>query len=145
MIDDFERWKIRLTATDISRAVLRKARRATYGERAVRDVPPEYRHRWFRQDGEEWSVTLPITRLVEFRHANLLDKAVADELRGQDFVFCRNVLIYFDDESRRQAMSLFYDSLDVGGYIFLGHSESVGRFTSAFHGVRAGDQLVYRK
>ena len=145
VIDDFDRWDIRLNATDISRPVLRKARRATYGERSVRDVPAAYRQRWFRQDGDEWALTLPITRLVRFRHANLLDRAIADEFRGQDFIFCRNVLIYFDDESRRQAMSLFYDSLDVGGYIFLGHSESVGRSTSAFHGVRCGDQLVYRK
>ena len=145
VIDDFDRWEIRLTATDISRPVLRKARRATYGERSVRDVPPAYMKRWFRETDDEWLVTLPITRLVHFRHANLLDKATAGELRGQDFIFCRNVLIYFDDESRRQAMSLFYDSLDPGGYIFLGHSESVGRSSSAFQSVRSGDQLVYRK
>ena len=57
-------------------------------------------------------------------------------MSSQDFIFCRNVLIYFDDASRRRVMDLLYDALRSGGYIFLGHSESVGRITSSFRLVR---------
>jgi chemotaxis protein methyltransferase CheR len=146
VIDDFDRWQIELTGTDISRAVLRQARRATYTERSLKDVPTSYRQKYFRCDANnEWVVTMPITRLVKFRHANLQDGAVARELSNQDFIFCRNVLIYFEDASRRQVVDLFYDALRPGGSIFLGHSESVGRITTAFRAVMHGKSLVYEK
>jgi chemotaxis protein methyltransferase CheR len=66
-------------------------------------------------------------------------------MRGYDFIFCRNVLIYFDDDSRRKVLNHFYDSLNSGGYIFLGHAESVGRITSAFRLKRADGHLLYTK
>ena len=145
MIEDLERWEISLTATDISREALRVARRATYGERSLKDVPTVYRQKYILPNGEGWRVTNEITRMVRFRHANLMDRSLAREMEGQDFIFCRNVLIYFDDASRRQVVDGFYDALRPGGYIFLGHSESVGRITSAFRLVRKGDSLVYMK
>jgi chemotaxis protein methyltransferase CheR len=66
-------------------------------------------------------------------------------MKGYDFVFCRNVLIYFDDESRKKVVSALYDALLPGGYLFLGHAESVGRITSAFTLERVGEFLCYRK
>lgn len=145
MIEDFERWEVYLTATDISRDALRAAKRAVYGERSVKDVPTVYLDRYFRPEQDGWSLVPPITQMVRFRHANLMDTWVARELSGLDFIFCRNVLIYFDDASRRKVVDSFYDALRPGGYIFLGHSESVGRITSAFRLVRRGEALVYVK
>jgi chemotaxis protein methyltransferase CheR len=96
VIDDFDRWDVQLTATDISRAVLRQARRGVYGERSLKDVPTAYRQKHFRpQNEDEWAVMPSVARVVKFRHANLTDKLVAKELLEQDFIFCRNVLIYF--------------------------------------------------
>jgi chemotaxis protein methyltransferase CheR len=152
VIEDFDRWKIYLTATDINRAVLRTAEGAVYGERALKDVPTLYRQKYFQLErtsayaAEQLYRLQPvISRMVKFQPANLMDLAVARGLGGQDFLFCRNVLIYFDEASTRQVVSGFYDALRPGGYIFLGHSESVGRITSAFQMVRRGDSLVYMK
>ena len=83
--------------------------------------------------------------MVHVEKLNLNDQQQMKAMRGYDFVFCRNVLIYFDDESRRNVVSHFYDSLNPKGYIFLGHSESVGRITSAFHLKKAGGHLLYTK
>jgi chemotaxis protein methyltransferase CheR len=145
VIEDFDRWEITITATDISREMLRSARLAVYGERAVKEVPTVYRERYFRPQEDGYKLLLPVTRMVRFRQANLLDENVARETDGQDFLFCRNVLIYFDDTSRRRVLDLFFDALRPGGYIFLGHSESVGRITSAFRLVRRGSSLAYMK
>ena len=145
MLEDLRDWEIVITATDISQAALQAARRAAYGERSMKDVPTVYRERYFIAERDRWRLVPAVTRMVHFRQANLMDGAVAEELSGQDFIFCRNVLIYFDDSSRRRVIDAFYDALRPGGYIFLGHSESVGRITSAFRLVRKGDVLVYVK
>ena len=83
--------------------------------------------------------------LVEARHLNLSDRMAMRGMRGFDFVFCRNVLIYFDDLSRKAVVDHFYNALNKGGYIFLGHSESVGRASTAFTLKRFETHLVYQK
>ena len=145
MIEDFDRWQITLTATDISRAALRTARGALYGERSVKDVPTPYRQRYLRPERGAFRVVPEIRQMVTFRHGNLMDSSMVSQMESLDFIFCRNVLIYFDDASRRRVVDSLYDALRPGGYIFLGHSESVGRITSAFRLVRRGESLVYMK
>ena len=83
--------------------------------------------------------------LVQARHLNLHDRMAMRAMRGFDFIFCRNVLIYFDDLSRKAVVDHFYNALNPGGYIFLGHSESVGRVTTAFKLKRFENHLVYVK
>jgi chemotaxis protein methyltransferase CheR len=83
--------------------------------------------------------------LVQPVHLNLHDRMAMRAMRGFDFIFCRNVLIYFDDLSRKSVVDQFYAALNPGGYIFLGHSESVGRVTTAFKLKRFENHLVYRK
>lgn len=83
--------------------------------------------------------------MAKFEHVNLSDKKEIRKKRGFDFIFCRNVLIYFDDMSRKWLMDQFYVALNPGGYIFLGSSESVGRISTAFKIVRAGGDIVYYK
>ena len=145
VIDDFSRWKIQLTATDISQNALKTARRGLYSERSIKDVPTIYLNKYFKLKDNLYQLLPPIIDYVDFQHANLLDRKVASELDGLDFVFCRNVLIYFDDISARKVVDSFYDALRPGGFILLGHSESVGRITSAFKLERMGDMLVYMK
>ena len=144
-LDDFRQWHIGLHATDIDSEVLAIARRGVYSERAVKDVPPGYLKRYFTRHGEEYAVCDEIRDMVKLAHANLVDRQAMRRYQGMDVIFCRNALIYFDDRSRRQVLNSFYDSLLPGGFIFLGHSESVGRISAAFEPVRFGNTIVYQK
>lgn len=144
-LDDFARWQIRLLASDIDTTVLAAARRALYSRRAVQDVPSPYLQRFFLAEKGEYRVADPIRRMVTFAHLNLMDEAAMRQQRGFDFVFCRNVLIYFDDRSRRRALDSFHEALVPGGFLFLGHSESVGRISSDYESMTLGDTVVYRK
>ncbi|QTA77944.1 SAM-dependent methyltransferase, CheR-type [Desulfonema limicola] len=83
--------------------------------------------------------------MVQIEHLNLGDKTAVRNKKGFDIIFCRNVLIYFDDVSRKQLVDQFYLALNPGGHIFLGSSESVGRISTAFKLKRAGGYLVYYK
>ena len=141
---DSKNWDVKIMATDIDENVLKLARNAVYGERSVKYVPDIYSRHLIPTD-TGFRVNPETASLVRVEKLNLNDPLQMKAMRGYDFVFCRNVLIYFDDESRRNVVNHFYDSLNAKGYIFLGHSESVGRITSAFHLKKAGGHLLYTK
>ena len=145
VIPAIENWRVSILATDIDQNVLEKVRRARYSDRSVKDVPEEYRRRHLIKKGFETAVHPDTAALVTARHLNLSDRKEMREMRGFDFIFCRNVLIYFNDESRKAVVDCFYNALNPGGFIFLGHSESVGRITNAFKLRRVAEHLVYCK
>ena len=138
-------WDCEIVATDIDQNMLRKVAAARYGVRSVADVPGEYRAKYLIEDGEDYVVRRRTAALVQPVHLNLHDRMAMRAMRGFDFVFCRNVLIYFDDLSRKAVVDHFYNALNSGGYLFLGHSESVGRISPAFMLKRLEDHLVYVK
>ena len=138
-------WDCRIVATDIDENMLQQVAAARYGARSVGEVPAEYREKYLIEDGGEWIVRRRTTALVETRHLNLNDRMAMRKMRGFDFVFCRNVLIYFDDLSRKAVVDHFYSAMNPGSYIFLGHSESVGRVTTAFKLKRFETHLTYTK
>ncbi len=141
---DSRKWDIEITATDIDDNMIRLARAGVYGDRSVKGVPAEYHHH-LQASGAAFRVLPETSRLVRVEKLNLNDRVQMNSMRGYDFIFCRNVLIYFDDDSRRRVLHHFYDSLNCGGYVFLGHAESVGRITSAFQLKRADGHLLYTK
>ncbi len=145
VIDDFPRWNVRIDATDIDRRVLQHARIGLYDERAVKDVPTVYKSKYFTETENGWKVLPNASRYVNFEHMNLIDRISMRKQHDYDFIFCRNVLIYFDDDSRRVVVNMFYDALQPDGYLFLGSSESVGRISAAFNLERKGNFLSYRK
>ena len=145
MIDDLRNWRLRVCATDIDRKVLRHARLGLYGERSMRDTPIPYRQKYFRELPDGSQVLPEAAGLVSFEQINLIDKIAMRRKMGFDFFFCRNVLIYFDDDSRKRVLASLYDALNPGGYVFLGHAESVGRITASFVLERIGDFLCYKK
>ncbi|MBM7686252.1 CheR family methyltransferase [Defluviitalea raffinosedens] len=145
MLDHPEEWEIEILASDINTKVLKSAKIGIYESRAVRDVPPEYLEKYFTRRQDKYFVNLSVKKLVSFKRINLMDQNDMSNIRGYDFIFCRNCLIYFDDESRKTVLSSFYESLNPGGFIFLGHSESVGRFSSAYKVQKIGDTIVYSK
>lgn len=138
-------WDCEIVATDIDENVLAQAAGARYWWRSVREVPAEYLGKHFTTDGDSYVVRPKIASMVRFQHLNLHDRMAVRAMRNFDFIFCRNVLIYFDDLSRKTAVDHFYNSLNRGGYIFLGHSESIGRISSAFKLKRIEGHLVYAK
>jgi chemotaxis protein methyltransferase CheR len=138
-------WNCEIVATDIDENMLRKVAAARYGRRSVKEVPYEYRQKYLIEDGEEYVVRSRTANLVQTLHLNLHDRMAMRVMRGFDFIFCRNVLIYFDDLSRKAVVDHFYNALNPGGYVFLGHSESVGRVTTAFRLKRFENHLVYMK
>jgi len=144
-LEEFHKWQIEILATDIDTNVLAAAQRGIYSERAVKDVPAVYLGEYFRSRLSKYHVTDEIKDMVSFSQVNLLDRRAMRCQRGYDFIFCRNVLIYFDDAARRKVLSSFYDALVPGGFIFLGHSESVGRISAAFEMVSLGGYITYRR
>ena len=137
-------WNFNFIATDLSLEVLEQSRSGRYSQLEVnRGLPAPLLAKYFTRDGERWIFSEQLRKKIMFKELNL----VADWpfMPQMDIVFLRNVLIYFDDESRRPVVDGFYRSLHRGGFIFLGHAESVGRITNAFSLNRYGTHLVYRK
>lgn len=145
MLEKPEEWEIQIFASDINTEVLKAAKIGLYESRAIKDVPPEYLEKYFTRRNDKFLVNLKVRKSVTFKQINLMDENAMNNINGCDFIFCRNCLIYFDEESRKSVVSNFYESLNPGGFIFLGHSESVGRVTSAFKVQRIGDTIVYSK
>lgn len=138
-------WNIEIVGTDIDTEVLAKARTAVYSERSVKDVSPDLLKKYFSPSPAGFALQPVARTMVTFRHLNLFESIQMRQMRNFDFIFCRNVLIYFDDMSRKTVVAGFYDSLHSGGFIYLGHAESVGRINTAFTLRRLGDLIVHQK
>jgi chemotaxis protein methyltransferase CheR len=146
MIEHFSSWEVFIKAIDIDENVLVAARKGVYDPRSVKDVPPTYLQRYFTSPSKgEYVIDQDIKDMVIFEHVNLMDRRALRYEEDYDFVFCRNVLIYFDDVSRKQVVDKFYSLLRNGGYIFLGHAESLSRISSAFKIRRLGNHIVYQR
>jgi len=145
MIDNIGSWNIDILGTDINRESLKRGQEAIYGLRSIKDVPLEYRSKYFISRDSYYLVKPQIKKFVRFSYLNLTDNLKMQTMRGFDFIFCRNVLIYFDNESSKRVISHFYDALNKGGYIFLGSSESISRLSAAFKLVKFKNGLAYMK
>ena len=145
VFDDPREWNLKIYGTDIDRTVLAQASEGRFTDRSVKDVPSAYKSKYFQKTGDLWRILPNARGLVNLKELNLIDRSQMRQMRKLDFIFCRNVLIYFDDESRKKVVSMLYDALAPGGYLFLGHSESVGRITAAFELERMGEFLCYKR
>jgi chemotaxis protein methyltransferase CheR len=138
-------WDVQVTGLDVDEAALEKASGGIYHQNSLRAVTSPQLDRHFAPDGNGVKVKDQIRKLVSFRPGNLLDPASYEGLPPLDAVFCRNVLIYFSDETIQRAVRLFHEVLVPGGYLFLGHAESLARVTSAFTPIRFQGAIVYQK
>lgn len=148
ILDDIDKWKVKIIASDIDEEALHKAESGIYDYRSLKETPEEYINTYFSFEPSinKYSVQKNIRSKINFEHLNLNDKHSMRSKNNFDIIFCRNVLIYFDDESRKRAVEYFYSALNKNGYIFLGSSESMGRITSAFKLLRINNKyLVYSK
>ncbi len=139
-------WDIDVLGTDLSQKALATARHAEYGPSALRSTTPEQKAQFFDlADQGRVKVKREFKERVRFGWLNLLDAEGARLLPSMDVIFCRNVLIYFDTETRRRVVQLFSERLRDGGYLLLGHSENLFSLTTKFELVQLSGDLVYRK
>lgn len=146
-IEYLEDWNIEIYGTDISYRVLKLAQAGEYHPRSLMDTDESIIKKYFTYDAlnNKYRINDEIIEMVRFKYLNLYDKDQMSRFKNIDIIFCRNVLIYFDEGSRKKVVEMFYDSLVPGGYIMLGYSESMLRITRAFEMLRMGSDVTYRK
>jgi len=132
-------------ASDIDRIVIEQAKKGIYREYAVRNIPKEQLTKYFKYDGTNYILSDQVKRMVHFSNINLYDAQQMRQMRDMDIVFCCNVLIYFDIASKQQVVSYIYDSLNKGGYLFIGYSESLHGLSKAFKLIHLQKAMVYKK
>lgn len=147
-----ERWKrindydVEIMSSDIDTGVLAAAQRGIYSPRSVGQIPKPYLEKYFTKNRDgDYAISRDLVSAVEFSRVNLSEPAETRRFREIDIIFCRNLLIYFDDHSRRLAADAFYDALNPGGFVCLGHSESMSRISSLFTVRRFPDAMVYQR
>lgn len=138
-------WDIKITANDLSEAVLATARKGVYTEYALRTTPQAIISRYFRKEGSAYHVDPKLKSLISFGPTNLSDRMLLKRVERSHIVFCRNVIIYFDDEMKKQVIESFYDNLLPGGCLLIGHSESLHNISRAFTPEHHTGTIVYRK
>lgn len=135
---------VQIIATDISSSVLKDAREGVYGAMALaRGLSDDRQKRFFDVKGKAWQVKPEIRKRITFSEMNLMKKDYF-ALGKFDVIFCRNVLIYFSTELKREILTRFSQVLEPGGYLCLGASESVSGYVDCFEAMRYQGGLVYR-
>lgn len=144
MVDAYH---VEIVGSDIDTQVLEQARAGLYGERALSRLPEPVREAYFGAADPEGrrQILSDLRESVTFTPANLIDAASMAACGGFDLIFCRNMLIYFDDKARQDAVHNLYSHLVPGGFICLGHSESMNRITDRFRLRRFKDAIVYQR
>jgi chemotaxis protein methyltransferase CheR len=143
---DVDAYDIEIVGSDIDTRVLEAAAEGVFGKRALMRLSPELIARYFHErDDERWQILDDLRQSVRFSRVNLIETRETRPQGRFDVIFCRNVLIYFDDESRRIAAENLYDNLLPGGFICLGHTESMSRISPLFEVCRYSGAIVYRR
>ena len=140
-----DRHPFEIVASDVSGAMVERARRGSYAERSFRALPPELRERYFAREGSRWRIAPSLHALVQWRTANLVDPADVAPLASAEAIFCRNVLIYFADETVAHVARLFAAAMPDDAHLCLGASESLTRLSTAFELVEVGGAFMYVK
>ena len=142
----YDRATIEIFASDISSEVIVRARKGQYRETAFRTTDPTLRDKYFTREPDAcWRVSDEIRNRVSFGRLNLYDEPRVSLLGNVDVIFCRNVIIYFDDASKRMVINNFYNRLVDGGYLLLGHSESLITLSTQFKLKHLKNDMVYQK
>jgi len=139
-------YHIEIVGSDIDTRAMAAALAGEYGERSLGRLPASLRQRYFEPAGaDRWRIIEDLRESVSFTAVNLTDAAGMAAQVGFDVIFCRNVLIYFDDASRAAAARHLYDALNPGGFLCLGHSEAMSRISDRFQTRRFDDAVVYQR
>lgn len=141
----FQDWTVDIYASDISQNVLQFARRGVYQPSAFRATDPYFQKKYFTKEAAGYKISDQVKKNVTFLHINLNDHDKWILLSGLNVVFCRNVIIYFDLPAKKRVVEGFYEKLKGGGYLFLGHSESLMNLSTRYALKHFKNDLVYQK
>lgn len=147
-----ERWpeienvEVEIVSSDIDSKVLTRCQKGLYNQRSVQYLPEDILKKYFRPTASgQFQIVRALRESIRFTKVNLSEPSQTRQYRGFDLIFCRNLLIYFDNVSRRQAAEVFYDALKPKGFIFLGHSESMSCISSLFTVRKFPKAIAYQK
>ena len=141
----FHGWEIEIFGSDINQRVLQAARSGLYRKNSFRTTTPYFLRKYFKETQGSYCISDGVKQHVNFSHLNLLDPFKVKLVGTMDVVFCRNVLIYFDHPSRKKVIEMFYGRLVEGGYLLLGHAESLISISTAFTLKHLKHDMVYQK
>lgn len=140
---NFKQWDTKILATDISTKVLAKAKEAVYETEILEPIPQDWRKKWFHKEdatGRTWRLDPQLRSMVSLARLNFMDRF---PMKGPfDVIFCRNAMIYFDKPTQEKLVQRFYDLIAPGGFLFVGHSESL---TGAKHSFNYIQPAIYQK
>ena len=142
---ELRRWDIEIIGTDISKQVLSVAREGIYGKGSFRSTDDYYIQRYFTESGDKLRVSDQVKQLVSISHLNLLDQKRVSLLGRMDAIFCRNVIIYFDLEAKKKVITRLHNQLQHGGFLLLGHSESLMNISTDFDLRHFTHDMVYQR
>src|SRR5579884_3046332 len=135
-------WKLEIVASDISYASLRVGQEGLYNEQQMEPVEYTVRLRYFEKVGEKYAIKPQLKELVQFDFHNLKTEFLP---RRNDIILCRNVMIYFDEAEQKRLIEKFWNCLNSGGYLFVGHAESLFGLTQKFRMVHQNNGTAYQK
>jgi len=144
-MDCFKGWRIEIVGSDISQRVVQQARKGVYGKSSFRSTEERYVNRFFTPAEGGYRICDQVRELVTISHMNLFDANRLALLGKMDVIFCRNVIIYFDQESKKRVIEAFHNTLRSGGFLLLGHSESLMNISTAFALRHLKNDMVYQK
>ncbi|UCG78762.1 MAG: protein-glutamate O-methyltransferase CheR [Nitrospirota bacterium] len=142
----FRGWDVEVVGSDINQRVLNVAREGVYRNNSFRTTEEYYKKRYFAKSGDStYKISDEVRAFVNFSYMNLLDPFKIKFLGHFDVIFCRNVMIYFDLESRKKVVNMFHDRMNDGGFLLLGHAESLINISTAFTLNHLKNDMVYQK
>ena len=141
----FRDWNIEIMGSDINRNVLSTARHGVYRKNSFRATDEYFIKKYFTPDGDGYRIRDNVKKLVNFSYMNLFDPIKVKLIGRVDVVFCRNVLIYFNLESKKKLINNFFQRLNDGGYLMLGHAESLINISTSFTLKHLKNDMVYQK
>jgi len=140
-----DRWDVEIISSDIDTEIISQAKKGHYSPRSVQHLPDKILQKYFTYKNEGYQICRDLQQAVEFTRVNIMEPLEVRSYRNMDVIFCRNLLIYFDDVSRRYAAEMFFDAMKAGGFVCLGHSESMSRISSLFRVCKFPEAIVYQK
>lgn len=141
-------WDVEIIATDISTRALDISNKGIYDEQKLKDIPPAITEKYFTKTNQGFMAKETLSRLIKYNHLNLttdFGKNMTISKQKFDVIFCRNVFIYFPDDVKEKIATAFYNSLNPGGYFFLGNAETVDIRKVPFMMTFLPGGMVYQK
>jgi chemotaxis protein methyltransferase CheR len=146
VLPSYREWRISIFGTDINRNGLACAKEAIYGEKDIGHLPKEYLDKYFEIRGSTYLLHSDVRELVQVEYHNLVkDPYIHEGMQNIDLVFCRNVTIYFDYQTTRRVIDNFYNCLAPGGYLFLGHAETLWQISNKFERIEFPQTFIYKR